>query len=52
MRNAAEKILTIGGHLQGVPDQLIVRVNDMLLKGNAQVQTARHSTGRLRISPR
>jgi hypothetical protein len=52
MRNAAEKILTIGGHLQAVPDQLIVRVNDMLLKGNAQVQTAGHSTGRLRISSR
>jgi hypothetical protein len=30
-----EKILTIGGHLPAVPDQLIVRVNDMLLKGNA-----------------
>jgi hypothetical protein len=52
MRNAAEKILTIGGHLQGVPDQLIVRVNDMLLKGNAQVQTAGHSTRRLHIFSR
>jgi hypothetical protein len=50
MRNAAEKILMIGRHLPGVLDQLIVRVNDMLLKGNAQVQTADHSTGRLRIS--
>jgi hypothetical protein len=50
MRNAAEKILTIAGRLQPVLDQLIVRVNDMLLKGNAQVQTAGPSTGRLRIS--
>jgi hypothetical protein len=49
MRNAAEKILTTGGHLRRVLDQLIVRVNDMLLNGNDQVQTAGHSTGRLRI---
>jgi hypothetical protein len=49
MRNAAEKILTIGGHLRAVLDQLIVRVNDMLLNGNDHVQTAGHCTGRLRI---
>jgi hypothetical protein len=49
MRNAAEKILTIGGRSLAVGDQLIVRVNDMLLNGNDQVQTAGHSTGRLRI---
>jgi len=52
MRNGAEKILTIVGRLLAVLDQLIVRVNDMLLKGNAQVQTAGHSTGRLRIFSR
>jgi len=52
MRNAAEKILMIGAHLPVVSDQLIVRVNDMLLKGNARVQTAGRSTGRLRISSR
>jgi hypothetical protein len=49
MRNAAEKILTFVGYLPAVLDQLIVRVNDMLLIGNDQVQTAGHSTGRLRI---
>jgi hypothetical protein len=49
MRNAAEKILMIGAHLPVVSDQLIVRVNDMLLNGNDQVQTAGHSTGRLPI---
>jgi hypothetical protein len=49
MRNAAEKILMIGAHLPVVSDQLIVRVNDMLLNDNDQVQTAGHSTGRLRI---
>jgi hypothetical protein len=49
MRNAAEKILMIGAHLPVVSDQLIVRVNDMLLNGNDEVQTAGHSTGRLPI---
>jgi hypothetical protein len=49
MRNAAEKILTIGGYLPVVLDQLIVKVNGMVPNRNGQVQTAGHSTGRLRI---
>jgi hypothetical protein len=47
MRKAAEKILAIAGRLLAVPDQLIVRVNDMLLNRNACMKAAGGNTGRL-----